>query len=167
MPFAIVRPSAVYGPTNNNRSVLKIFVENAIRAEPIVVSNPGTTFLDFTYVKDLANGLALVTLCPEAVNVDLNLTRGEGRSLGEAVGILRGFFPDLKVNVKTESGTFRPIRGSLDISRARQLVGYDSRFSLEDGLAEYIAFVREYNPSLARQLFPTRGGREAAPRTNC
>lgn len=151
IPYAIVRPSAVYGPSNNNSSVLKIFVENAIRAAPIVVTNPDSTFLDFTYVKDVARGLALITLSPEAVNDEFNLTRGEGRSLGEAVAILRRFFPDLQVEVKIEGDGFWPNRGALDINRARQLAGYNPSFALEQGLAEYIDFVREHNPSLSRQ----------------
>ena len=77
IPYAIVRPSAVYGPTNTNRSVLKIFVEQAVRGEPITVINPETTFLDFTYVKDLARGLALVTNSSEAVSGEFNLTYGK------------------------------------------------------------------------------------------
>lgn len=78
IPYAIVRPSAVYGPTNNNRSVLQIFVENAVREEPITVLNPDSTFLDFTYVKDLAKGLALVALSPAARAAPT--ARGSGRT---------------------------------------------------------------------------------------
>jgi len=156
IPYVIVRPSAVYGPTNNNSSVLKIFVEKAVLGEPIAVTNPDTTFLDFTYVKDLARGLALVALSPDAVDGEFNLTRGEGRSLGQAVGILKRFFPDLQVDVKVEDDGFRPNRGALDISRAQRLVGYSPRFPLEEGMAEYIAFVREHNPSLRRQPSRTR-----------
>lgn len=148
IPYAIVRPSAVYGPTNNNRSVLQIFVENALTGQPISVTNPETTYLDFTYVKDLARGLALVTLSDATTNEEFNLTRGEGRSLAEAVAILRQHVPDVDVRVRTEEKGFRPLRGALDISKARRLAGYAPRYALEDGLAEYIDFVRQHNPSL-------------------
>lgn len=148
IPYAIVRPSAVYGPTNNNRSVLQIFVENAIMGQPVSVTNPETTYLDFTYVKDLAQGLALVALSEAATNEEFNLTRGEGRSLSEAVAILRRYVPSVEVHVKTEEKGFRPLRGALDVSKAQRLVGYAPRYVLEDGLAEYVAFVREHNPSL-------------------
>jgi nucleoside-diphosphate-sugar epimerase len=148
IPYAIARPSAVYGPTNNNRSVLQIFIEQAVKDEPITVTNPDSTFLDFTYVKDLAKGLALVALSPEAANEEFNLTRGEGRSLAEVVEILRRLFPGLAVDAKTETAGFRPNRGAMDISKARRLAGYDPQYSLEAGLEEYAAFVREHNPSL-------------------
>lgn len=154
IPYVIVRPSAVYGPTNNNRSVLQIFVENAIKGEAISVTNPETTYLDFTYVTDLAQGLALVTLAPEATNEEFNMTRGEGRSLAEATEILRGHFPDLDLRVKAEQDGYRPLRGALDIGKARRLAGYSPRYSLEAGLAEYIAFVRDHNPSLLRRKMP-------------
>lgn len=154
IPYAIVRPSAVYGPTNNNRSVLKIFVEKAVRGEPITVTNPETTFLDFTYVKDLARGLALITESAEAVSGEFNLTYGECRSLGHVVGILRRLFPDLMAEIKVEPQGFRPNRGTLDISRAQRFAGYSPRYPLEEGLAEYVAFVHENNPSLFRQQLP-------------
>ncbi len=162
VPYAIVRPSAVYGPTNNNRSVLQIFVENALRAEPISVSNPETTYLDFTYVKDLAQGLALAALAPEAAGQEFNLTRGEGRSLAEAVEILRRHVPDVAVTARSEESGFRPLRGALDVSKARRLLGYAPGYALEEGLAEYVAFVREHNPSLTRlRKMPARAARGA------
>ena len=153
--YAIVRPSAVYGPTNNNRSVLQIFVENALRQLPIRVVNPATTYLDFTYVKDVARGLTQVALSHDAVNEDFNLTRGEGRSLAEVVRLLGYFFPTLEVDVEERAADFRPNRGTLDVGKARRQVGYDPQYSLEAGLEEYIAFVRIHNPSLMRDRATT------------
>jgi nucleoside-diphosphate-sugar epimerase len=153
IPFLIIRPSAVYGPTNNNRSVLQILVEKATRAELITVMNPDSTFLDFTYVKDLAHGLAVATLSSKASDTELNLTRGEGRSLGQAVGILKHHFRNLQVHSQT-GNDFRPTRGALDIRRARQLIDYDPQYSLEKGLGEYIAFVRDHNKSLHTRPSP-------------
>lgn len=152
IPYTIVRPSAVYGPTNNNRSILQIFVENAIQGHPITVTNPETTYLDFSYVKDVARGLALTTLSPNARNEEFNITRGEGRSLAEAVTVLQQFFADLQVQVRAEE-EFRPSRGALDVSKARRLVGYDPQYPLEAGLAEYIEFVRAHNPSIASRVY--------------
>lgn len=148
IPYAIVRPSAVYGPTDNNRRVLQIFVENALRHEPIKVTNPDSTFLDFTYVKDTAQGLMRVTLSAEAVDTDFNITRGEGRSLAEAVGILRGHLPDVQVEVEADPESFRPDRGALDVRKAKDMAGYEPRYSLEEGMAEYIKFVRKHNRSV-------------------
>jgi nucleoside-diphosphate-sugar epimerase len=151
IPYAIVRPSAVYGPTDNNRRVLQIFVESAILGLSITVVNPDTTCLDFSFVEDVAQGISLVTQSRNATNEDLNITRGEGRSLGEAVQILRGLFPNLQADTKIEEQGYRPERGALDISKARKLVGYNPSYSLEAGLEKYVAFVLAHNPSLRAQ----------------
>jgi nucleoside-diphosphate-sugar epimerase len=149
IPYAIVRPSAVYGPTDHNRRVLQIFVEDAIQGKPIVAVNPDATVLDFTYVEDAAQGLAKILLSPGTINETFNITRGEGRTLSDAVGILKSLFPGLEVQESTQASDFRPNRGELDISKARRLVGYQPQHSLETGLAKYVEFVQDHNPSLS------------------
>jgi UDP-glucose 4-epimerase len=159
IPFSIVRPSAAYGPTDNNRRVLQIFIENAIRGEAIKATNPGSTFLDFTYVTDLADGIARVATSPAAAGEDFNVTRGQQRNLGEAIDILSGIFPDLEVEREEGVSDFRPSRGTLDISKARELVGYSPAYPLETGIEEYVRFMIDHNPSLreGRPTFQLRG----------
>jgi len=137
IPITIVRPSAVYGPSDNNRRVLSIFVENALADREIVAVNGDTTILDFSFVEDVADGIKQATLSPNTVGETLNVTRGEGRSLTEAIDILRGYFPNLRYRLERKE-TFHPRRGALDISKARALVGYAPKYALEDGLARYL-----------------------------
>lgn len=143
IPVVIVRPSAVYGPTDVNRRVLQIFVEGALGGRTLTAVNPDSTVLDFTFVEDTAQGLALAALKWSAIGQTFNVTRGDGRSLSAALKILRGFLPDLKVRTVVETGGYRPRRGTLDISKARTLLGYDPQYSLEEGLATYVRFVAE------------------------
>lgn len=140
IPFSIIRPSAVYGPTDTNRRVLQAFIEKAIRGEPINVHNPDSNKLDFTYVTDTAKGIVGVLQSDKAKNEDFNITRGEGRLLGEAVEIIRNYFPKLQVNVSSEA-TIHPRRGALDIEKARNLAGYKPEISLEEGIQKYIEFI--------------------------
>ena len=139
--YAIVRPSAVYGPTDVNRRVSQIFVQNALQGKPLVLHG-GDTQLDFTYVKDAAHGIVLATFHPAAANGVFNMTRGEGRSLRELAEILRRWVPSVEI-IEKAPDRIRPKRGALDIRKARRLLGYDPQYSLEDGLAEYVAFARE------------------------
>lgn len=148
VPFVIIRPSAIYGPTDNNRRVLQIFVENAVTGKPLEVTNPEATFLDFTFVEDAAQGIALAALAPNAMNEEFNITRGEGRSLMDAINILKKSFPQLAFKPKGESDRFRPSRGALDISKAKKMLGYNPEHSLEKGLARYVDYVRSVNKSL-------------------
>lgn len=148
IPYTIVRPSAVYGPTDNNRRVLQVFVEQAVQGLGVTAHNAESTVLDFTYVTDLARGLAAALTSPAALGETFNLTRGDGRTLAEAIGILRRRFPMLQVD-EVAGDDFRPRRGALDIAKAKQVLGYEPTYSLEDGIDEYIDFVLRHNPSLS------------------
>lgn len=139
--YTIVRPSAVYGPTDVNRRVSQIFVENALMGKPLVLRGADSA-LDFSFVEDVAEGFVQAALNPNGANQVMNLTRGEGRTLREFADILKEMVPSLEV-IEEEVDKNIPMRGSLDISKAQELIKYDPQHSLEEGLEKYVAFVKE------------------------
>lgn len=140
----IVRPSAVYGPTDVNRRVSQIFIENAFKRKKICLHGGGENILDFTYIEDVAEGFVLAALSPKGEGQVFNMTRGEGRSLKDYADILKGYFPDLEVEIKPMQ-VYRPKRGSMLIKKARDLLGYNPKISLEEGIEKYVGFIREVN----------------------
>jgi UDP-glucose 4-epimerase len=140
LPYAIVRPSAVYGPTDMNDRIVQRFVECALWGRPLTVVDPDKTFIDFSYVRDVAQGLLKALLSP-VENETFNITAGEGRTLTDLHDFLRARYPEMPVEVSTKSEDFRPKRGALDVSKARRLIGYEPQYSLERGLDEYLDFL--------------------------
>ena len=141
--YTIIRPSAVYGPTDANRRVTQIFVENALTNKPLVLHNGGESKLDFSYVEDVAHGFVLALKSKKAENEIFNITRGEGRSLKELAEIIKKIVPDVKIDYKENpKDEKRPERGALDISKAKKLLGYKPKYSLERGMEKYIEFVK-------------------------
>ncbi len=138
---AIIRPSAVYGPTDCNYRVLQIFLEAAINNQEIIANNPESNFLDFTYVKDIALGINKITLNETANMECFNVTYGNARSLNDVLNILNSHFKNLKFKVTNKSG-FYPKRGTLDISKAKKIVDFKPQYNLEDGIREYIDFLK-------------------------
>jgi len=146
IPYSIVRPSAVYGPTDINRRVSGIFIENAINNKPIILHNGGNTSLDFTYVEDIAQGIRKVLMSKKAEGEAFNITYGRGYTLKEFADILKKYFSELEIQIEEASeNDFRPKRGALDIKKARELVDYDPQYPLERGLGEYVKFFKENN----------------------
>lgn len=143
-PHTIIRPSAVYGPTDCNRRVTEIFLTNALNGDRLRLDNGGYHKLDFTYVKDLARGFLLATEHKEAAGETFNMTRGEGRSIRELAEVVCDLVPGTET-YEYETEVFRPNRGALDISKARDLLGYDPEYSLEEGMAEYLDFVQGFD----------------------
>lgn len=137
---AIVRPSAVYGPTDMNRRVSQIFLEKAIRRKKIKVHGEDES-LDFTYVDDTARGFVLAATQPGGVNQTFNITYGKAHRLLDYVKELKKFFPDLEYEVVPRD-SFRPKRGTLSIDKARSLLNYEPQFSLSEGIRRQVEFVK-------------------------
>jgi len=145
--WTIVRPSAVYGPGDANGRFLQRLVEAATTGRTLQLTADPATRLDFTWVKDLARGLADAALSPAAVGETFNLTAGRSRSLDDAIGVVRAHGHAVAVRRRPPT-TPRPRRGTLDIARARSVLGYRPSCSLEEGLAAYldVAVARRREP---------------------
>lgn len=142
--FVIIRPSAVYGPTDANKRVTQIFVENALEGKPLTLHNGGESQLDFTYVDDLAEGFVRAIKTPEARNQLFNITAGNGRSLKELAEILKKLIPNTIIEYKeAPKDEKRPERGTLGIFNAKKLLGYEPKYQLEEGIANYVEFVKK------------------------
>ncbi len=146
---SIIRPSAVYGPTDMNRRVSQIFLEKAIQKEKITIHGADEA-LDFTYVKDIAKGFVLAATQDAAIGETFNVTFGKARTLLDFVLILKQYFPWVEYEI-VERDIFRPKRGTLSIGKAQKLLSYVPDYGLEKGIAEYIEFVKKHNLGLTQK----------------
>lgn len=146
LPYTIIRPSALYGPRCVSRRVGQIFIESALEGTTLRVDGDGRERLDFTYIDDLVEGLLLVLQAPEAHNQIFNFTYGRSRSIAELLAIVQRFFPEAKVE-HVMRDNLMPFRGTLSIKKAQGLLGYNPKYPIEIGMAQYI----EWYLSLARQ----------------
>lgn len=141
-PYVIIRPSAVYGYGDANQRVSGLLIENAYKGKPLILHDE-TSRLDFTYVEDLVQGTILCIDSEKANNETFNLTCGRARTLKEYAEILKGIFPNLKIEKKVPD-IIRPKRGTLDIKKAVKLLGYKPRYSIEEGIKEYADRIKKY-----------------------
>jgi nucleoside-diphosphate-sugar epimerase len=130
--YTIIRPSAVYGPKDVTDRVVSKFFYNAVHGKDITID--GDNRLDLTYVEDLAEGMTQAFLNPRAYGETFNMTYGESRTLdelAEEIKILTGSNCNI---IKKEHNSLYPKRGTLDISNARELLGYEPSIGMEEGL---------------------------------
>ena len=142
MEYTIIRPSAVYGPTDANCRVTQILINAALTNRPLTLHNGGEERIDFTYVKDTAHGFVLAALSDQAKNETFNITRGEGKSVKEFVEVIRKRLPGITIQTKS-SDERRPKRGALDNAKAKRILGYEPGYDIEKGVNEYIDFILE------------------------
>lgn len=143
LPYTIVRPSALYGPRCVSRRVGQIFVENALEGKELVVQGDGKEYLDFTYIDDLVQGICLMIEKKEARNQIFNLTYGNSRSIQDLVQVIKKHFPEASVkNVVRDR--LMPFRGTLNIEKAKTLLGYRPENPIEVGFSKYIQWYLEF-----------------------
>ena len=76
-----------------------------------------------------------------------NIAAGRSYTVRDVVDALRRIAPATDVTVGSGQWEDDPyqslnLRGALDISRAREDLGYEPRYALEDGLGAYVAWWR-------------------------
>ena len=156
-----IRPSGVYGPTDIHCRVVQAFCEGALNRGKIAIINGDATVIDFTWVEDLVDGLARAATHPCAADQTFNMTFGEGRSLEDLVRIVSTLAPGVKVVRTWVAQSGQPRRGSMDTSRARQLIGYRPVVDLETGVARYLDFLRT-KPEFPKSTLVARSAIEPA-----
>jgi len=133
--YNIIRPSGVYGPGDMPDRVVSKFFEKAMANETITLHN-GDNRVDFTYRQDAATGIIQAALSSVA-NVSFNITAGNAtslRKLAEMIIEITGSESEIEDIGNHE---LYPMRGTLDISRAKDLLDYEPKFSLKEGLQSY------------------------------
>jgi nucleoside-diphosphate-sugar epimerase len=147
LPYSIIRPSALYGERCVSRRVGQIFIENAIQGLDITINGDGSEKLDFTYIEDLIVGIGLCCEKENAKNQIFNLTHGHSRKISELTEILKQEFPEIKIFYE-EKEKFMPERGTLDVSKAKKLLGYNPLNTIETGYVKYISWYKQFWKSL-------------------
>jgi len=138
--YAIVRPSGVYGPGDMEDRVLSKFFSNAMNNKTIEVHD-GNNKVDFTYIDDTAEGIIKATLSDNA-NMSFNITAGKATSLREAAEKIVAITGSKSEIVDTGAHKLYPKRGTLDITRAVELLGYEPKTSFEKGLEKYYEWLQ-------------------------
>jgi nucleoside-diphosphate-sugar epimerase len=146
LPFTIIRPSALYGPRCVSRRVGQIFIESAIKGGALRVDGDGGERLDFTYIDDLVQGIELTITNPDSRNQIFNLTYGNSRSIAELVEVVKQYFPQVPIQY-VERDNLMPLRGTLSVQRAKEMLGYQPQNPIEVGFPKYIEWYKELDNS--------------------
>lgn len=134
--FAVVRPCNVYGPGDNfdpkNAMVIPTLMWRVLNREnPVVVWGDGSAIRDFAYSRDVAEGI-LLALHHGTRGSYVNLGSGLGVTIRELVETLARVVPFNHTFDATKPSGFP--RRIMDITRAREWIGYNPGTSLEQGL---------------------------------
>jgi UDP-glucuronate 4-epimerase len=140
LPITCLRFFTVYGPGQRPDLAIGTFMRLIHQGKPIPMFGDGTTSRDYTYIDDIVDGvLAALDRCA-GFNI-YNLGGSSPvtlRELIEAIGRSMGKTPRIE-QLPMQPGDVE--RTFADTSRARRELGFESKVSLEDGLARQWASI--------------------------
>lgn len=129
-------------------AVIPKFVGQFIKHESPVINGDGNYSRDFTYIDNVIqmNLLALVTENSEAVNQVYNTAFGERATLNDLVGSLKDNLSKFDADIQKVPVEYGPNRAGdiphslASIEKAKNNLGYDPRYSLQEGLKEAVTW---------------------------
>ena len=120
-----IRPFNIFGPgqmKNSYSGVITKFMENVKNGENPTIFGDGNQTRDFVYINDIVEAILLVAENNNAIGQVFNIGIGNNVTIKELANIPR-------IGDIAESYS--------DIAKARKILGYEPKYSLEDGLRPY------------------------------
>ena len=133
-------------PNGAYAAAIPLFVKKFMNHESPTINGDGENSRDFTYIDNvvLMNKLAMTTTNPEALNQIYNTAFGDRTTLTQLVTMLKDILSGYDPEIADVAITYGPERkGDIphslaSIEKAKQLLGYNPQFSMQEGLKEAV-----------------------------
>ena len=139
--YTILRYGIPYGPRARSGAVIPIFVEKALKNEPITISGDGSQYRKFVYVEDLAEGNVLA-LKDIAKNKIYNLEGKEKITIRQIAEAIQGIIKN--VEIEYISARLADFSGTEILAeKAREELNWIPNTTFNDGLRKYIEWFKK------------------------
>jgi nucleoside-diphosphate-sugar epimerase len=147
LPVTILRPFNTFGPRQSARAIIPTIISQAL-LRPSSKLGRLDPRRDLTYVKDTVGGFVAIVGCDAAIGRAVNIGRGADISIGDLVETI-GRRLGRPICVETDQGRYRPAASEVErllagTALAQSLWGWKPEYTLEQGLDETIAWVRDH-----------------------
>jgi UDP-N-acetylglucosamine 4-epimerase len=138
-------------PNGAYAAVIPKFVMQLMQHESPIINGDGNYSRDFTYIDNVIqmNELAMTTANPNAVNTVYNTAYGDRNTLNNLVGYLKQYLSEFDPAIADVAIVYGPNRAGdiphslASIDKAKKLLNYDPKFSIQDGLKEAVKWYWE------------------------
>ncbi|NGY37386.1 SDR family oxidoreductase [Flavobacterium sp. XN-5] len=133
-------------PNGAYAAVIPKFVMQLMNHETITINGDGNHSRDFTYIENVIqmNELAMTTENSVAVNTVYNTAYGDRNTLNDLVNYLKEYLSEYDPEIADVEVSHGPNRAGdiphslASIAKAKELLGYNPRYSLQEGLKEAV-----------------------------
>jgi NAD dependent epimerase/dehydratase len=156
VPAAVIRPFNTYGPGQSARAVVPTIISQGLDGELIRLGLL-TPRRDLTYVDDTVAAFIKIASEPTAIGEVVNVGSGTAISIGELAERIIALLGCGR-RVGFDEARIRPPASEVmelvcDTGKARSLLGWQPRVSLEEGLLETIRFIRDHRQRYKPELY--------------
>lgn len=146
LPLTGLRFFTVYGPWGRPDMAYYGFTRAILAGEPIRVFGEGKMARDFTYVDDIIHGIIGALDLPPAPGENRILNIGDDRPVGlmDMIAMLERLLGREAVKMMQPMQPGDVTATHADISRLNALTGYRPKVMLEDGLARFVDWYRDF-----------------------
>ena len=146
-PVVTVRPFNTFGPRQSARAVIPTIITQALSQDEVRLGSLSPT-RDFTFVTDTARGLIAAAETKGVLGREMNLGTGHEITIGDLASKIIAMI-GRPVRIITEDLRVRPPGSEVerlisDDGRARRLIAWSPRISLDEGLKLTIAWINDH-----------------------
>ncbi|MBI2953726.1 MAG: NAD-dependent epimerase/dehydratase family protein [Chloroflexi bacterium] len=152
LDFIALRFSTIYGPgklaRHGNIAQHSKIIENSMLGKPTNIAQGADERDDMVYVKDVAQGIVRACFARDLQHRVFNIGTGMGTTLVDFANAVRLFYPDASIQLGPGLNYMGGTRGCFvifDISRARQELGYEPVYDIQDGVEDYVETMKRLN----------------------
>ena len=144
LPTASVRPFNIYGPGQVGEGAIHHFIVRALQGEDLVIHNDGSQIRSWCFIDDMVEGLMLVLTRPEAVGHAFNIGNPRSTVTIQNLANLIIRLAGSRSRARRVEWRFADVQLRIpNIDKARQLLGYEPRVDLDEGLLQTIEWYRQ------------------------
>lgn len=143
LPYTVLRIATVYGPGMRPELGVHVFLRQALKDEPITVHGDGTQERTLTYVDDVIEGLvAPLTNRASARGQIFNISAVERISAIRMAEQIKALANSNSKIVFVPQRPHNTAREDVDVTKAKQRLGWESKVSFAEGLARTLSWMR-------------------------
>jgi nucleoside-diphosphate-sugar epimerase len=146
LPVTIVRPFNTYGPRQSARAVIPTVITQLLSGKSEIHLGNIHPTRDFVFVRDTVQGFIDIAESDRTVGEEINIATMQEISIGQiAETLIQLIYPEARI--VTEAQRFRPENSEVERllgsnRKIESLTGWKPRYTLEQGLAETVAWFR-------------------------
>jgi nucleoside-diphosphate-sugar epimerase len=159
LPYTICRPFNAYGPGEmpEDEPGIAHAVPDLIRkclalpeGAPLPIFGDGTHTRTLTHIDDIADGIVAAMASPAGLNEDFNVSASDERTVAEIARVIWnacGLDPAAFALEHQPSFAVDVVRRWPSVEKARELLGWEARIGLDEGIAQTVEWLRDRVPS--------------------